>query len=587
MTDRVTVRVGGNLVPVRVGESTYFAQQAASRAAEHEAGAEAWAQSSTAPDPEDPTSKSAKSWAAEAEATAAELDGAMATIARIVITGNNEVAIEFGDGQKIVLADAAGKSTLSLSDRTMSDIISKIALLNSVLVTGDNEIILKFGDGQKIVLADADGKSTLSLSDRTIASLKAKLDTGSASGGAPDQFTNIISPWILLQFYGQSLGGGWGAVGLLSGETPYPNVYMPNHGVKDATVSGGNLVGYESLSTSLVLLDATVNSQNVEAPCIAAANQVAFMMGNQANIIAADACRGGFGVSGLVKGYNDGGGKGPYDLLVDEHQTYQGIIGDRPLRSILFPWQGEADANSAGTTESSFMTPWLGINANYGTDTGQPLPHMVPYQLSSHTMRSPGYNPNPGLAWLKMAEEYDHVSLSHPMYFLDYQPLPDGVHLLPASSRLGGCFSGKAAVHYLRTGEKFQPLRPVLLERDNKIITIELFVPAGNAVVDTENVSDPGDLGFEIFDKVTGALLPIDDLYTLGNRLRIVLASLPSNPTVTAYALGSTLNGQPAGRFTGARGCIRDQDDTRAYFDTSVRLYNRLVMFKKDEGYGA
>lgn len=430
----------------------------------------------------------------------------------------------------------------------------------------------------------AAGAEVIASLTRQIEILSSRLANESAA-----QYGYLPGPSILLHFYGQSLSMGLGSIGTISGATPFTNVFMPDYGVHDGawTAGGSGLTGLESLSTSLVTLNGATNSRDIEAPVIGAANQLASRMA-YADIIAADAGRGGFAIDGLKEGY--AGGAGPYALLVDQFATYETLNGGKPLKSVLCWLQGESDANIAPITTPAnnrinYKTDLADIISDYGTDTGQASLHVVSYQLASHTMRAPGYNYNIALALGEMGEERDDFSLATPMYFFDYVA-GDGVHPTSEGFRLCGAYFGKAIDHYFRTGLKFEPLKPLMITRSGAVITVKFKVPIGNLVVDTSVVSDPGNYGFEVFDSVGGGLLTISNVYVYGDTAVITLASTPSNPVEVGYALGSTLNGQPAGPLTGARGCLRDEDETRAYFNSAIRLRNYCVMFRKPEGYG-
>lgn len=413
------------------------------------------------------------------------------------------------------------------------------------------------------------------------AAFRAEVAAASIEASDQRQYSNVPAPGVLLHFYGQSLSVGLGTSGLLSGASAFANAMMPDSGVQDATWTNNSegLTGTASLATALVPLNAATNAHDLEAPVIGAANQLASRM-RYAAVIAANAGRGGYGVGGLQKGYNSG--NGPYTLLLDQYETYAGLFG-KPIRPVLCWMQGEADASVAGTSKAGYTSAVQAIINDYVADSGQPV-HFFTYQLSSHTIRSPGYNYNVALALAEMGEASDDVSVVTPMYPFDYT---DGVHLTSASSRLCGAYFGKAIDHYLHIGEKFRPLTPISIERVGKVITVEFFVPAGNLVYDDSLISDPGNMGFEVFLQSGGSALSIADSYVYGNRAVIELASVPGGPVDVLYALGTTLNGQSAGRSTGARGCLRDEDATPAYFDTNTKLRNWCVMFRKPEGWAA
>jgi hypothetical protein len=393
----------------------------------------------------------------------------------------------------------------------------------------------------------------------------------------------------LQQWYGQSTSIGAGSTGTLSGRTAFPNVWMPNHGVQDASWAGGNLVGLTSLSNGLAPLDGTVNSQGVEAPVVSACNQLASMLPD-VMIIGANAGRGSFGMQGLEKGYSDGGGPGPYGLLVDQRQRYPLWTGGKPVRSSLNLMHGQADANlfpisTIANNKINYKLGGRGVQRNLAIDTGQDNIHLFVSQFSSHTMRAPACNYHIALAQAELGEEYADVSVIGPEYFVDYV---DGVHPANTGQRLIGAGFGKAQFHQLMTGRKFVPLRPARVQRDGRFVAIDYEGAVGNLRFDTDRVADPGYMGFEVFLQGSDAALPL-----AGGRPRLYgkstvvleMASDPAAPVDFGYGIGSTLNGQPAGRLTGARGCLRDEDDTRAWFDPDLRLPNWALHSRKPQGY--
>lgn len=444
-----------------------------------------------------------------------------------------------------------------------------------VAVEEEDSYAILDSTGQRLFRIDANGQSMFDPSDRLVDLIQSR-----ALPDTPGQYGFIPAPYVLLHFYGQSLSLGLGSEETLSGASPYSNTLMPNTGVHDAAWTGGSegLTGTASLATDLVPLNGAINSHDIEAPVIGASNQLASRM-QAASIIAANAGRGGFGVGGLQKGFN--GGDGPYTLLLDQYQTYLGLAG-RPVRPFLCWMQGEADANSA-ITKAAYTSAVQAIINNYAADTGQPI-HFFTYQLSSHTIRAPSYNPNPALALAEMGENSADVSVVTPMYLFDYV---DGVHPTAEGMRLAGEYFGKAIDHHLRTGTKFRPLTPIAVVRDGKTITVTFHVPVGSLVYDDSRVSDPGNMGFEVFLQSGGGALPIADAYVFGDKAVIELVDDPGGPVDLCYAMGTTLNGQPAGRLIGARGCLRDQDTTVSQSNRSIALHNYCVHFRKGEGYGA
>ena len=192
-----------------------------------------------------------------------------------------------------------------------------------------------------------------------------------------------------------------------------------------------------------------------------------------------------------------------------------------------------------------------------------------------------GYNssasviPQQQLAAFRQAPE--KVVLVTPTYPFAFTS--DKVHLAPEGSRRVGEYFAKAYAQTTFAGRPWAPLYPLQVTRAGAVITVRFHVPAPPLVFDTLAVTDPnGKYGFVFAD---GGANPatIQTVALSGDSVSVTLDKAPvgANPRLR-YASDGTA-GASAGPTTGARGNLRDSDDTRAESDANVRLVNWSVAF--------
>ena len=94
-------------------------------------------------------------------------------------------------------------------------------------------------------------------------------------------------------------------------------------------------------------------------------------------------------------------------------------------------------------------------------------------------------------------------------------------------------------------------------------------MPTGPLVLDTTNVSDPGQKGFNLYSGSTEITVSNVAVVGLGRRCVRLTASadIPAGTIRVDYAHKGGATGVYAGRSTGSRGCLRDSDP--AIFDPS------------------
>lgn len=195
---------------------------------------------------------------------------------------------------------------------------------------------------------------------------------------------------------------------------------------------------------------------------------------------------------------------------------------------------------------------------------------MIITQMSNWT--APVYN----RAFSNIPHEQFQVSLDFPDRFVVAGPqywLPsnnDGIHL-PAKSyaRDGTALSG--AIDAVIEGKKWQPTACFSAVREGTTVTLRFHVPHGPLVIDTLNVTDPGNLGIRWIDSTSSVSVIGVELEGY-DTLRVTLSGEPTGvaPMIGIADIG--VAGNRAGPDTGPRTCIRDNSPSLDAF--GVPVYN-------------
>jgi hypothetical protein len=363
---------------------------------------------------------------------------------------------------------------------------------------------------------------------------------------------------------GQSLSLGHGSA-VVSIEQPYDNL-MLNTGVR---------AGVNNL-TELVPLVETQQGPVGETIASGLANLIAELELAQGrpHIIAASA----HGISGTPY-VNLKKGTASFTAGMTQVAAATQIAADQgktlEVRAVTII-HGESDHLGGNQLYADNLLEW---QADYEADataiTGQvhPVP-MFLCQMSSWTRYNSATSPIP-YAQLDAADTRpDRIFVVGPKYFLPYV---DGVHLSGDGERWLGEHYAKAYRKVLVDGAPWIPLRPRTLSRDGAVITVDFDVPAPPLVLDTEQVSDPGDYGFEYWDS-SGAPPAITSVELTGDaQVTITLADAPIAGNKRLRYAFTGIPGQNGGPQTGPRGNLRDSDPTPSRHD--YPLYNWAVHF--------
>ena len=167
------------------------------------------------------------------------------------------------------------------------------------------------------------------------------------------------------------------------------------------------------------------------------------------------------------------------------------------------------------------------------------------------------------------------VVLVTPGYPLEYHE--DCRHYSNHGERQLGEYFAKAYARIVIEGLPWEPVHPREVKLSGSTITAKFHVPKPPLVLDTERVTDPGNYGFEVVD-AAGTRLTIADVALAGpDTVTVTLAAPPSGSVRLRYAFTTTPQTCP-GKTRGARGNLRDSDDTPSL--NGYELFNWAVHFE-------
>lgn len=364
---------------------------------------------------------------------------------------------------------------------------------------------------------------------------------------------------------GQSLSTGTAGYPAISTSQPHNNL-MFNPGVR----AGGVVSSFVPLVES--------NNGEVEGETIASG------MANLATEFAQDlgeathdllmSCHGvgSYAYSQLKKGTL------PWDNMLAQVTSGKAIAaGTIPtalsyvVRGVLIV-HGETDCANGNASYDDNLAEW---QADYDTDvkaiTEQSEPVvMFQTQLSSWTI----FGGSVSVSLQQLAASVasaGKIVMVGPKYIFEYA---DGLHLTADSYRWLGEYYAKAYRRVILEGLPWEPVRPRSVVRSANVIDVHFHVPVRPLVIDTTNVSNPGNYGFEFTSD--GSPPAITDVRVTGpSTVRITLATMPAGANQRLkYACASGGNGGPT---TGPRGCLRDSDATESR--NGKDLFNWCVHF--------
>jgi hypothetical protein len=221
----------------------------------------------------------------------------------------------------------------------------------------------------------------------------------------------------------------------------------------------------------------------------------------------------------------------------------------------LIEWQHDLEAAVQAVTGQSTPIPMLISQFSGWND--QPTSAVAQYQYEAH-VASKG-----------------KVVIVTPGYALDWAV--DCRHYSSDGERRLGEYFAKAYTRTVIEGKRWEPVRPKDVTIAGNTITAKYYVPVPPLVLDTERVTDPGNLGFEVVD-AANAPIPISKVELTGpDTVSITLGAAPAGDVKLRYAFTHPPH-TCTGRFVGARGNLRDSDTTPSQY--GYELFNWGVHFE-------
>lgn len=367
-----------------------------------------------------------------------------------------------------------------------------------------------------------------------------------------------------------SIGGGGSAGSFVTDEQPYKNLMFSTTANAAFAPLAGAMPG--------------VNATG-EAPNLAMANMItALVLRNHATDLEYRTLHSLHGVGSAAYSVIKKGGSGTAyangmaQVVAGMKLAQQyGLSYRVGAVTIVHGEQNHIDATTAAVYEGYLREFQADYEADVKAMTGQPgIVPMLTCQMSSWTsFDTPTTSPIPIGQLAAAVNNAGRIYLVGPKYQLPYS---DGTHLTAAGYQRLGEYYGKALYKIVAERKGWQPLRPIHVSRSAAVITAVFHVPVGVLEIDTTNVSNPGDYGFEYTDAGDGNSVTISSVAITGPN--VVQVTLSGTPTGTAQKLRYAYTGTAAaggGPTTGPRGNLRDQDTTASLH--GHQLYNWCVIF--------
>lgn len=248
--------------------------------------------------------------------------------------------------------------------------------------------------------------------------------------------------------------------------------------------------------------------------------------------------------------------------------------------SILFPM---ASSNGVPGKIKTYEDALVEMQSDYENGvkaiTGQnvPVPLYVSQMHSWTGDSSRKWSPIVRDEYLAQKNNNGKIIVVAPTYQLQFAP--DGLHFTSFSERKLGQYFAHAYVQTTLQGKTWQPLKPKQLYRFDNIVYVKFLVPSAPIVLDTTNVSDPGNYGFEFADD-SGNTPQITRVEIInGDTVKMTLSAVPTGNKMVRYAWTRNNNGATPGPFTGVRGNLRDTDTTVSEYGDD--LWNWGISFEE------
>lgn len=205
----------------------------------------------------------------------------------------------------------------------------------------------------------------------------------------------------------------------------------------------------------------------------------------------------------------------------------------------LLEWQRDYETSVKAITGQTQPVPLLISQMDNWTD--RPHSEVVQYQYDAH---------------VKSQGKVVLVTAGYPLPWAS-----DCLHFTAEGERRLGEYFAKAYARIVLEGKRWEPVHPSSVKASGNTVVARFHVPKPPLVLDTKNVSDPGNYGFEVAD-TGGASVTIKQVaITAPDTVTITLDRPAAAGMHLRYAFTAPTSACP-GPFTGPRGNLRDSDDT-------------------------
>lgn len=501
--------------------------------------AEAWAQSPITPDPSDPSSKSAKTWAGLAQAAASFFTDKLKSIL-------SPIAGLFQ------LTDAAGyRYFIVTPDQIRHKVLDALAANVAQLLAATGSFRALASPIPTFQATDANGYRWLKVTPNEF---RHPVIDALASGRTDAPVLAALADIIHFLIYGQSL-----ALGLYS--TPVLSTVAQPHALR---ASGG--VRPDNW-TSLVDLLESVQASNGETVATACAMMIRQLVLADTGVdLATLSRRQLYSAAGKYDTTlaDLSAGTVPFGqltALMTSGRTASNAANKSYAPQMMFFLQGERDYY-AGTARAEYLSLMKGLrsSAEAAARTASGIADlklpMLTYQTATHLFYGRTY---PGIALAQIDACDDAlIGFAAPTYFLPF--ITNDLHLAAAGEQWLGAYFGLSVYQWLIKGIKPAPFVPDRIKVVGSTVLFTFPVAPGRKLVaDTTTVAAQTNLGFQIF-AADGSPITI-------NAARIIDERTVALDCAATPAAGAKLTYGFAGSATSGRGNLRDNMGDTLKFD--------------------
>lgn len=417
--------------------------------------------------------------------------------------------------------------------------------------------------------------------EQSIAELDQRVNELSEDTPATAPMKPLPSPLVAAGFnhlllYGQSNSIGADAVPPISTSQPYSNVTF--HG--GVAAWDGSAFDYAPYIPLVEAPDINGGPGGAgvplgETPCSGAANYATTLRAIDGHdpsehvILASTAGRGSYQIDQLEKGT-------PWYANTLLPMIQAAVDVDPDYACHVMCWvQGERDANR-GTTYSDYRSRLEALQSDVETDiasiSGQAGPtYMLIGQVVAHARQNDG----PARAMMDASASNSKIFLVYPSYRIPYDT---NIHYSNVGAKMAGAYFGRA---YKQMLDGFEPsaLTPISATAVGSIIRVRFDVPHPPMRLDTVQLADTADYGFQVRDEQ--GICDIQTVEVQGPDVVITLVSEPQGASVARYALDYAGSGRSVS--VGQEGCgnLRDSAPEKVTIDSAeYQLFNAAPAFE-------